>query len=395
MKSNNLFNALLVSIIVILANPRIGVFFNNEEFKSNIIAFILCVALLILRAHTYSKYVNSRILSLLLLIIGCLAIGHTFGRDVIHAFFYEPLLPFESLAFILITILAGYEISNYPRAIIYAAIITLALAVYGNFAIESRNFFMSIGRESGAFEDPNIEMVHLMPLVLLALAFIDKPIYHLALIIPAIFLAIYTVSRTSLFGGAFCLLLFIFFKWNDIRYHKYFKHPVYLFVTSIAIVIVGYEILNSDYLNLIILRIQERYEYSGIFGDRLDVISGLSQLDLTDFLSPIGIGFGYLGQSTKYSHNTFLDVLLIGGSIAFTLYLVVYANICYYAYKINPMLVLGIAFQIISLLTVSVIGWKIHWLILGIYSGIIENKVSIMRSRLIILNGDLEKEVKC
>jgi hypothetical protein len=140
----------------------------------------------------------------------------------------------------------------------------------------------------------------------------------------------------------------------------------------------------QDRIDAYVTRANERADTTGsLLADRLLWLSEVQTHNVSDhLLHPFGMGYQtFQTGNGLLPHNTFVDVYIIAGPIAFLIYLMLFGNtLVGFARGILTggshlsqfarvhLLTFGLT-QVLLLVSLSVFTWKVNWLLLGIALG--------------------------
>jgi len=384
--------ALVLSIL--LGSIRIGL---SDAYRPTVLITLPCLLyLMVMNGKLLGRIVRSRfgICNMLLFLI--LALGHLLGHDVVPGVEVSGAeLSWENLIIIPLTLFCGIIISEkeeYKRGMIAGLITGLTIHVVCLAILPPVILYRAYGRMSGLLSDPNIILLHIIPVYFLWLGTVHwrKFLIVMPLVaLPVIWATFQTLSRTGLFSLIIGLVItFLGAIMLLVKMRRWL--PLVGLLCFFPVCLGGLYIAMPDYFNTRMVAFIDRLEHPyyknrSIVEDRLYWYRLMERTTVYDHvLNPLGMGYGlYLKGNSLLPHNTFIDAYIVGGPIALLLICVIYLEFSYrFLCRIRKRFsdigltmtsVVLLAFmvtQILILATLSVFTLKVNWVLLGIAIGL-------------------------
>lgn len=378
---------------ILLTPIRIG---GEDGFRIARILVVLALPLLLL--HNSSEIAGLRAIGVacsLCCLTVLLLIGYGLKHDVVALSGLDRTLsPPINILGMPATFLAGYLMCKSTRA---RASFSMGLAVglvgqlIGLASLPPMIVSHGYTRSTGIMGDPNILILHILPCTLVCMALLSET--WLALLFSSgLFLGMWwavlkSLSRAGLFTAVFASVVLIMFLTSSLlssaRARKYITIAI-AFV--IAVATTQSTRLDFDFVkastHAFQLRFLEGEQSGGALNDRTNHQNDILNHAGVGLLAPFGLGYEAAVPSTiedsYLPHNSFLDVLIVSGPIALLLYAGIYVIairnlirrllVCRID-RCTLMMLLALTGQVLMLCTLSVLSFKVHWLLLGfIYS---------------------------
>lgn len=388
------------AVSAVLAPIRLG---GIDALRPSVILALPCVAYILLTklpALRQSLRTTSTLLTLGL--FAMLLVGFLVENDVLAGGNLR-VLTVENLIFIPALYLTANIIAKTPtarNAFAVGLLFSIGIQVLALAIAPPDVSFKGYARSSGFFEDPNIVLLHLLPPFFLAVALRansrSRILEGAGFYLLTGFGAILSLSRAGLLTMAICsvlVLVFYMMKLASGNPSSRSSHVRSGLVVILLIAVASWSFFDSVAGQLVSfkLRVDERLAETGLAGDRLDLLAALTSLDTFQLLNPIGIGYrSFVGNSGMLPHNTFVDVLVIAGPLAFLVLILLYARTIRSILKrlrwywrdewaswSACFLLTALLSQALLLGSLSVLTWKIHWVLLGFINGILFSKRAV------------------
>jgi hypothetical protein len=253
--------------------------------------------------------------------------------------------------------------------------------------VQSVTSYRSHERAAGVLADPNILLLHIVPVFFLWRGLIATSFWRwisLLFVLPIVWATLQTLSRAGLVAlssGLLALLL------ASLVFSRTAHERRTALGTLVAIPVLLYILAwkTPDFVEERVAaysaRTAERIAQSGSFlNDRLMWLKEMEEHDLSDhILHPFGMGYAkFQGDNGILPHNTFVDVYIIAGPLACALYAILFwrsakrafvnafqdarngdsfSNVHMFAFVLTMGLLL---------FSLSVLTWKVNWVLLGI-----------------------------
>lgn len=395
MKSINKFDNLVAlgfTASIILAPVRMGIF---EVIRPTVLIMLPCAAYLVLtRQREVWQVLRSRMGLCALVLCLLLTIGHILGHDALDDGLEDnSVLSLEAIwvmlvVFVVTVILAG---PGYRPGVCLGITVGLAVQIISMILVPPSINYRSFARASGLMHDPNILLIHIIPVFFLWVSLLPRGIW-LALapvgLLPVMWATLQTLSRAGLVslmaGTAICCLAFIL----TLRKSLFRLRSVGGVLATIAIVAAFYftnRAFFSERLDGYFTRSKERTELQGsILEDRLIWWRYMQQLNESELWKPLGVGYHRFLTTDLLPHNTFVDVYVIAGPFAMLLFGVMFITALFKATGLafwdrptgmSPLyggaILAALGTHLLMLNSLSVLGWKVNWLLLGLSAGLL------------------------
>jgi hypothetical protein len=170
----------------------------------------------------------------------------------------------------------------------------------------------------------------------------------------------------------------------------HFVYVLTLFIAAGAVITVidipwrNWLIKHTD---MLLYRFEEGVSRGSLVADRSQAFDLLTEAGIEQIASPLGMGFHGGRETTKtLPHNSFADSLIIGGPLALVCMAVLYGQPLYLLFRrriipsrlghrmkmdgdVAACLVASVVSQAVLIGALSVLPWKVHWLVLGFVAG--------------------------
>lgn len=384
----------LLAISVALAPIRLA---GQETLKLSVVFMLPSIAyFLITRMQASARYLTSPSNLLVLATIFLLLLGFLLGNDI-YANDDSRVLSLPNLVVIPALYLAAYIVGERPSArsaFALGLIASVGVQVLGLALAPPDISFKGYARSSGLFEDPNIVLLHLIPVFFLAMSVRVSAgkgwVAGLLLYPLVLFGTVLTLSRAGALTLLVCSIAAGVLGVLRLRNKRFVVRAGLLKTLSLgSLMALGGGIVAFDrigrQMDLFEARIAERVAEAGLVGDRAQIYRIIVDLELADLLAPFGPGYQeVIAGVGVLPHNTFVDVFVIAGPVAFFLFAVTYVGLLRKAAsrlraswsEENQSWTFGFLFlallsQVLLLSSLSVLTWKIHWALLGFANGML------------------------
>jgi hypothetical protein len=389
----DLIAAFAIPLSVLMAPLRLGLF---DIVRPTLLITLPCVLYLLCSNHGWmDRLLRTRLGLGTLLLFGLFGVGHFFGHDVLDgASSDDAFLSWENVAVMPLVFFSSLLLGCRPEFRAPAAFglfAGLMIHVVCIVVFPAAVTFHEYDRMAGLLSDPNIVLLHVVPVFFLWLALLRRKRW-LALA-PFVGSAVVwaTLQTLSRAGLASLITGFVVLAVGTLLLlSRSARKGRLLVVLGLApLVLYGLYLKKPEFfeerLAAYTTRANERAERQGsLLEDRLLWLRDLEHLQLGDHLThPLGMGYARF-QSGNYilPHNTFADVYIISGPVALLIYLAFFAGA---PLRFLRRLIAGrprlltfhstavlacVVTQVLMLFSLSVLTWKVNWLVLGLTSGL-------------------------
>lgn len=387
----------IILISVVLAAARLDS--SNDATAGQVGMFVTFPAMIglfvIFGRNTFRAFSSAEGKSIALLAY-LMLISYTLGNDIFSP--DDRILTLSNIIGIPMVFLVGYlmvQIKGIQNTLalsaLCAVIVQSLIIIFTPAQIVTEKF----ERATGLFNDPNIVILHIIPVFLLGWAFATRSLEKIILLFaaPLILTAVaLSASRSGsliLMGTLSLVLVFpILIDRTIVRTRAVLWIGLMAVVGTVLMAGLFFEAFDRG-ISSLSYRFTERTDESGFLGDRLVYISMLADRNMFDLLNPFGMSYRTFLQTTDtLIHNTFLDFYIIAGPIALFLFGSLYYRAVRSAVSTALNRSLGsssrwhawlmfcsICGQALLLSSLSVISMKVHWLVLGIAVGSVNKYV--------------------
>jgi hypothetical protein len=403
----------VIVLAILLAPIRFGI--GDSVRPTTVVLLPFAAYLLLTNLRFIGGILQTRLGIGILLLMALLSVGHFLGNDVLESQGDDAaVLSMESLLGIPMVLLSGILLGKNveTRKSIAAALIIGVIIHIGSIA-----FFPSVvtyrqhDRMAGLLTDPNILLLHITPVFFLWQSFLKRRgavlIAQLCLL-AVVWATLQTLSRaglTALAVGVAVQFVCVLFFARTVRERLY---AVGLAIGVPIVLFFSFQRFSPEFVNertdAYLTRIAERKaEHGSMLGDRMLWLNDIQNHKLSDhLLNPVGMGYSLFQKDNPiFPHNTFVDVYIIAGPFALLLYAILFfaalqplitlfarrfkqsrggsgqgpivAGCGPSSFSLSKMAIAALcaclATEILLLCSLSVLSWKINWLILGILLG--------------------------
>ena len=382
--------AAITVLSILLAPLRLG---DYEALRPMAMVFLPCAFCLAWRnVGTLVSFLQSRQGYQIVGLFVLLSVGHFLGNDWISGFQGEDysILSLENLLVMPVVLACGMILGS-KSSCRFGLCVGLGMGLVFHLIsvgiVQSATSYRSFDRASGVLADPNILLLYVVPVFFLWRGLLVKPLWRwiaLLLIVPVVWATLQTLSRAGLIALASGLLALLL---ASLIFSRTARERRAALVTVIAIPLLLVVLMwrKPDFVEERVAayttRTTERIAESGSFlNDRLMWLNELETHRLSDHvLHPFGMGYNLFQEGNEIlPHNTFVDVYIIAGPLAFVFYLLLFSrairNSFLAAFRTarpadsfsSLHLFAFMLTMSLLLFSLSVLTWKVNWLLLGI-----------------------------
>lgn len=377
---------------VILAPVRLGFF---EVVRPTILVMLPCLAgLFILEQRKVAQLLLGRLGFVAVLLGLLLTVGHLLGNDLATSEAEEDsTLSIEGIWVMIAVFIGGIIVAEprYRSGVFVGLALGLVAHVVSLAMVPASIDFRGYARSSGMMKDPNILLIHIIPVYFAWLCLLPKGRW--LMLAPVGLVAVYwstlqTLSRggliSMLVGTALCVVPPVLASRRKLCNFR-FVAAAAVVLMLLAAVCVGSRGAITERLEAYQLRSQERMDTQESFlADRLIWLEDIQRIGVAGVLKPLGVGYDHFQSTDLLPHNTFVDVLVVAGPVALLLFCFLVGGVLWNASaclwrrsgaELPPLFdgacLAATASHFLMLVSLSVLPWKVNWLLLGLSIGLL------------------------
>ena len=321
--------------------------------------------------------------------------GYMLENDVLPGLHDYRVLTAGNLVVIPLVIVVSVLVGagrRYEKGVVAGLGIGLLIQLVQVFLIPPSDFFREFTRSSGLMGDPNILLLHLIPVFCFWASLIRRTslnsTYIIGIFIVLCLATLRTLSRAGLV--TIIVVIILVMSYLVVSLLRFRTRKVIglagLIIGFLAFILIAGQFSKDEIGQGVVgfqSRISERVIESGYLGDRFELYRTLFDAPPSAIFDPLGAGyFSLLGPIRTLPHNTFIDIYAICGlfgiGIVMWLYLrpVLASGARIWIDTRKPHLLLSgillfssLVTQFLLLGTLSVLTFKVHWMILGLAWG--------------------------
>jgi hypothetical protein len=292
---------------------------------------------------------------------------------------------------------AGYAIAHEPDHRI-PLVSAFGLGIAGHIIalaiVPPKIVMREFSRGAGIISDPNILMLFILPTSLLLISILPRGV--LAWLLTPLFLlgtlwaTVQSLSRAALIAEAVALATTLLLCIRMAIKSRKRRSRVFAVLLASALLPVTLPMFWPETIDYAVRSFQRRFKEGTVDSDRTSRQLAILEYAGTQLLLPFGVGYpdgvpAVSGWGGYLAHNTFFDVLLLAGPFGLLAFLYLYVSTFVRLGRpflgrgqqsgidfTSAMMLVALLSQVVLLMTLSVLGQKVHWLCLGYIYGTAE-----------------------
>jgi hypothetical protein len=384
-----------IVLAVVLGPLRLGF---SDTIRPTTVVLLPCAAYVLLtNLRVVGNFLKTRLGLGFIAFMILLIVGHVLDNDKMAALAGDDyhVLTVEALVGMPMVLLSGMALARENRGrlgIVAGLLVGLFVHVASIAIFPPAVTYRGYDRMAGLLQDPNILLLHIIPVFFLWQGFLKTrtAVILAQVCLPAIIWAtLQTLSRAGLASllAGWAVQFFAYLLFARTAGERFRGIGFFVMVALLALLLSRFDFVQER-VDAYVIRNQERTGQAGsMIGDRMLWLHELEHQSISDhLLNPLGMGYSaFQKDNPVLPHNTFVDIYIIGGPFA----LLLYCGLFFSAFKPlisalarraswdhlrfsrmgNAALCACFISEILLLSSLSVISWKVSWLILGLLLG--------------------------